>query len=493
MGVNTMLDAISDFWKPMKKNQAQDKLQPEQLQVGSSIGFGFVPQSSLSGQRLQVSAINTYQFGDETLTSFGLIPEKESTGTTTGVSMIVAESEGEYYLALSRRLTISDRIKLFEANDLENVTDKQDATRLACKEPPAEFKGWLVPNYKREIQALKGRIFSGDFRKGALPAEDKGQEFKYTLLVSESNEHAVEIEQYNDGRMEAYATVYRRMSDIGEISHPDSPRPSLTLASVQAEKPAAPVAPVAVAASAPVENPAAIVPAALAAVAVPAPVEKPAAEAPPAIAPIKLQDFKSFTAIPAPEVKPETKHTAELKPEVKVVPVAEIKPALAEVKPAPVTQATYPVTPKPEEKPAMSFEPATNGAMTNKPAMQAADNKPKLASVVVQPTAPETFLKQEIKTVNKAPTGLEQEAVECDLRVANKIIDEAIRNEMRLSDVVRRIIELPVAYPEAVQIPIALSDEDFALLGIRYGISALDKNAIKRRIAEDLNDFSGKK
>ena len=83
------------------------------------------------------------------------------------------------------------------------------------------------------------------------------------------------------------------------------------------------------------------------------------------------------------------------------------------------------------------------------------------------------------------------EAIECDLKVANKIIDEAIRNEMRLSDVVRRIIELPVAYPESVQIPMTLSDEDYALLAIRYGISSTDRNAIKSRIIEDLNNFSG--
>ncbi len=40
------------------------------------------------------------------------------------------------------------------------------------------------------------------------------------LLVSDSNEQAIEIEKYTDGRFEIYATVYRRMSDIGEVTHP---------------------------------------------------------------------------------------------------------------------------------------------------------------------------------------------------------------------------------------------------------------------------------
>ena len=98
-----------------------------------------------------------------------------------------------------------------------------------------------------------------------------------------------------------------------------------------------------------------------------------------------------------------------------------------------------------------------------------------------------------MKAVSKTASGFDSDSIECDLRVANKIIDEAIRNEMRLTDIVRRIIELPVAYPESVQIPITLTDEDYALLAIRYGIPSADRNGIKRRILEDLNDFSGDK
>ena len=101
--------------------------------------------------------------------------------------------------------------------------------------------------------------------------------------------------------------------------------------------------------------------------------------------------------------------------------------------------------------------------------------------------------KADIKAVSRPVGGMDNESIECDLRVANKIIDEAIRNEMRLSDVVRRIVELPVAHQEAVQIPVALTEEDYSLLAIRYGISASDRHAIKKRIIEDLNSFSGKK
>jgi len=437
-----MLEAITDFWKPMKKGQPEP-LKPELLQVGSSLGFGFVPQAILSGRRLHVSAINTYQFGEEALTSFILTQEKDP-----GVSMIVAESEGEQYLAISRRISASDRMKLFTSLDLENIMTKTDADRLACNDNVIDYKGWIVAAYKREIQGLKGRIFKGDFRKSLLPAIAEAQEFEYFLLVSESNEHAIEIEKYGDGRIEAYATIYRRMNDIGEITHPavsparEAGRPDIKLASTPQNAP------------------------------LPLPVGSPVmsqAKAPEPVkaSPIKLQELTPPSSPPEAQ-KPAVK--AEPEPVRKAVPSANVPAAT-------------------EEKPVMTpTETPINGAKNNMNTT-VESNKPKL---YVQPTAPETYSKQEIKTLtNGATNNFDSDAIECDLRVANKIIDEAIRNEMRLTDIVRRIIELPVANQESVQIPVTLTDEDYALLAIRYGISSSDRNAIKRRIIEDLNDFSG--
>jgi hypothetical protein len=445
-----MLDVIADFWKPVKKVQPQEKLQPELLQVGSSLGFGFVPQAILSGRRLHVSTINTYQFGEEALTSFVLTQDKDP-----GVSMIVAESEGEYYLAISRRISLNDRMKLFDGQELGNIMSRQDIHRLACRDNIVDYKGWLVSTYKREIQGLKGTIFKGDYRKATLPASSEGHEFEYTLLVSDSNEHAIEIEKYNDGRIEVYSTVYRRLNDIGEITHPTSAetgRPDIKLAS----------APASPAKEAPASGPK-------------LPEAAPAADAAKAM-PIKLQEFpQAPAAVSAPAITATKPEAAAAKPEPKNEPEFAMK-------------ADY-LTTNPNQEARTKMENTTiNGTRSD---MSTAEvMKPKL---YVQPNTPDSFGRQEVKTVSKAANSFDSEAIECDLRVANKIIDEAIRNEMRLTDIVRRIIELPVAYPESVQIPVTLTDEDYALLAIRYGISSSDRNAIKRRILEDLNDFSGGK
>lgn len=434
-----MLDVIADFWKPVKKAQQQEALQPDLLQIGSSLGFGFVPQALLSGRRLHVTAINTYLFGDEALTSFVLTQEKEP-----GVSMIVAESDGEYYLAISRRISLNDRMKLFDVQELEGVMGRPDQQRLTSRDHIIDYKGWMVASYKREIQGLKGAIFKGDYRKAALPAVKDAQEFEYTLLVSDSNEHAIEIEKYSDGRIEVYATVYRRLNDIGEITHPpvEKIRPDLKLAS--SAEPALPASPAFTSA--------------------PKMQEAPSVAEQVKSAPIQLQEFAPASIAPATEA-----------------------PVTAQAQPT-VAPGIFTVTKVQEELPKMANETAINGVTT--PMSTAEAIKPKL---YVQPNTPDAY-GQDVKAVpSKAMSSFDADAIECDLRVANKIIDEAIRNEMRLTDIVRRIIELPVAYPESVQIPVTLTDEDYALLAIRYGISSSDRNAIKRRIIDDLNDFSGGK
>ncbi|MDX1975541.1 MAG: hypothetical protein SFT92_07695 [Rickettsiales bacterium] len=470
-----MLDALSDFWKPSKKDQSQVKLNPQQLQLGSSIGFGFVPQASLSGRRVSVVDINTYQFGQESLTSFVLSNDKDP-----AVSMIVAESEGEQYLAISRKLSADDRASMFDAQELENLQSRPEVTQLTCRNVNGEFKGWVVTNYKRELQGMTGRVFKGDFRKAPLPAATDAKEFKYMLLVSESNEHAIEIEKYADGKLEIYATVYRRLTDIGEVTHPTAARPDIKLASPQVT--VAPAAPQA-AAPQPLVLPELSKPEPVAAA--PAPVvEAPKVQAaapatvapaiPAAAPPVAIKDVPPVVAAP-------------VQPQVAVQPTVS---APVSAPAASVTTATPAPTVKQEEKKPMEIvQPLQQAAATNGAAAPAV----KPVSVASQPAAQETFVKQDAKAVTKSANPLENESIECDLRVANKIIDEAIRNEMRLNDVVRRIIELPVAYPEAVHIPVTLSDEDYALLAIRYGIASTDRNTIKTRILEELNNFSGAK
>ena len=417
-----MLDAITDFWKPLKKSQAPEKNRFADLQIGSSVSFGYVPQAIISGRKFAVTAINSYQFGTDVLTSFVLSRENNSE-----ISMIIADAQGSQYLAISRKLSAPERDRLFAENGVQEIIKNPDISKLNCRDNVPELKGWLVANYKREIKGMKGFLHHADFRDGNNKL-NSGEEFQYYLLGSDSSEHALEIETYPDGRTEVYATIYRRTNDITDIIYtPAFLQPKIELPKIELVAQNSAPLPVVI------EEP-----------------EKPIEKTVEKSEIIKLED------VDLPQLTPTT-----LEPKIEL----EIEKSETQIKEKETMNTTS--TMNAEAKPFGSNGQNYNG-----------------------------IAKQEIGLMNKPMNNIgnmDGESINCDLKVANQIIEEAIRNEMRLSDVVRRIIELPVAHQESVQIPITLSDDDYSLLAIRYGIPSSDHNAIKTRIIQDLGDFSGSK
>lgn len=468
-----MLDVITDFWKPVKKS-AQGKPDLDRLQLGSVITFGTVPQTIISNRAFKVTGINTYQFGDDRMTSFVLANDKDE----HAVSLIVASAEGEQYLAISRRIVFAERMRMFDPAELEAVVEQPDAVKLTCREIDVSWKHWVVSAYKKEISGASGSLFKGAARNQPTPANVVIQNFEYMLLTSETNEYAVEVERYTDGRLELYATVYRRVSDVVSVENPygaeakvSAPVLEVVKTEAQEEVPAAPVAKEELVAP-----------------------EKPVVEA------------AKETAVSSEPVKEEVEKVDDsFLASLQAMAPTEKKPQEVKIEaPAPAKQpASVPAPAKAAEKPAPTPVPA--------PKAEPVVDAPKPQPVTVSPQPPtenkpmqtqsnngaandaENVLKPKFNASANRTVALENDSIECELRVANKIIEEAIRNEIRLSDVVRRIIALPVANPESVNIPITLSDSDFQLLAIRYGMSATDQNAIKARIIEEMNEFSGKK
>lgn len=510
-----MLDVITDFWKPVRKATAQEKPDLENLQLNSVIGFGFVPQALLSGRRFKVSAINTYQFGDERMTSFVLSQDKEDS-----VSMIVASAEGEQYLAISRRIPFADRMKMFDPTELEAVVEHDDAVKLVCRDLDGSWKNWVVQQYKKDIGGVKGSISKGDYRRQAVPANALLQSFDYALLISENNEYAIEIEKYADGRIELYATIYRRLSDIGEIEHPQAQGGDTRLSAPMTTPPLLEVVtPEAIdepnAADVEVEE----------LISMP---EEP--EIVPTIEPTDVlsavEEFGEETITVTAPASEAASLTEQLSAILSAAAAAK-EEALAEARAKEAKENAEREQREREEEERLRAErekserekaerekaekkshekqythesnydtvsttvsSTTTSTPTENAMLQTANGNTNEKENVLKPkfNAAET-----VRLHAGRSADAENDSIECELRVANKIIEEAIRNEMRLSDVVRRIIALPVANPESVQIPITLSDADFQLLAIRYGIPASDRETIKARIIDELNDFSGSK
>lgn len=468
------------------------------------------------------------------------------------------------HLRCLRRYPFSERHSLFDNNQLLASMDGDDKKQLKVK-LQKEWSSWMADEYKKAISGLKGTLIAGDYRNiNSIPADANGKPFTYTLLVSHNNEFALEIEQYGDGKMEVYATVYRRLSDIGEITppkadkviestpQPASPAPKKkanTASDLAALKPAND--------SVAKETPTSFI-----------------AEKQPdqeiKTRPFPLAEFPAFTQEKTPAATPETAQAEPLARQDKAshdeVPAFEedskdiaslsnlpesIEPVRQEVPgitaqdmnadEAPSEKAAPDLSPLVEEKP-LQTAPAQPQELENikpeEPAQQeqqaqqtssaaqepvesqveTTDETPKASQLEVQQpqTLPHTENNQtkeqdmatfnaninggtdtqsaafQARAIKPQPQEVENDSVECELPAANRVIEEAIRNEMSMSDVIRRVVALPVARQETVSIPVMLTDSDYSLLAVRYGIPAADRAAIKAKIIEELGEFTGK-
>jgi hypothetical protein len=486
-----MLDAISDFWKPSRKStESSITADLSALKAGASVGFGFMPQILLSGKRRTVQAVNTYQFGSETLLSYVL-----ADGSDQSVSLIIADSGTEPYLAISRRLQFAERMRMFENAELLAMIANADQKRLNVRDADSEWRQWLVPQYRKEIHGLKGRVARGDFRTfNTLPASAEVQDFTYFLLVSPNNEFAVEVEVYGDSRIELYATVYRRLSDIGEIRDARADEPTLPgLLPQTAEPVAAPAEPVLTK-----EAPALFQLKPMSSSEPLFPEKKPEdiveikTETPAVLVSSQVKVNVDSTPLPVAEldakkkVEPEEKKPVQTHSVDNVFAIVNPKPVMDKILNSfPSTAPIAPAKPEPTKVP----EPKMEQPAKPQTQPQPAETQPMTTFATFNPQATNAAP----KAANAPVQDYENDTIECELRAANKIIEEAIRNEMRMSDVIRRVIGLPLAGQESVQIPVLLSKDDYKLLAIRYGMSPADEVAIKARIIDEVSDFAGTK
>jgi hypothetical protein len=90
-----------------------------------------------------------------------------------------------------------------------------------------------------------------------------------------------------------------------------------------------------------------------------------------------------------------------------------------------------------------------------------------------------------------AETSAFPETLAFDTRLAGRIIDEAQRNQMPISQLIRKVIDLPAQIQEQVLIPFSLTPVEYAELARRYELPVSDTQAVKERILEDLKNFVG--
>jgi hypothetical protein len=116
-------------------------------------------------------------------------------------------------------------------------------------------------------------------------------------------------------------------------------------------------------------------------------------------------------------------------------------------------------------------------------------------TTVAKPTTP--TLSEERLPAKPAfvPTGIVpyEAAIQCNLRMASKLIDEALRSDIRVSDVIRKALGLKVAEMDFIAFDLRLSANDYKVLAERFEVDVNDKATIHHHIMEELGHFTGEK
>ncbi len=530
------------------------------LHTGCVVGFGFMPQKSVSGKRVPVTEVNSYLFDTDNFISYRL------TNDGMDVNLIVADEENPTgtYLAMSQRIEPRLFASMFPAMQPQYWFALHDGETVEAKPPVlGAQQGWLTSSYTLLV-SMSGRYLEGDWRM--RKPTDRGRfsrPFEYVLLVDEDNEYAIEAEKYEDGTLNVFATIYRPATDIGEIKR--APK-SVTYGSVESiphvslAEPSKPTlvesAEEAIAAepvnAVPQESKSemasvepgktaaveskfetalaeafnisqtdttsqtavleTIKPASVETIAEPAPVEaaKPAEEKAIPEAPVadirKLGETSTLLSIVLPEVKPAPVFSSPFAVSVKApVFTGEVKAEVPEVIETPKPEATRTDIAKPEEPKAEEFkaeipeieEPQPESSKVDEPKVEAppalAEAKVEL-SIVSAPVMPVHSKFGRIQPANADAQGFSAaNTLACDLPLASRLIDEALRNQMLLSELVRKVIDLPARVQDQVLIPFALDSAEVAELARRYNLPASDADAVKRQIIEELKRFVGEK
>ncbi len=351
-------------WSWTRRAFGMESTRLRNLKAGQTLCFGMMEQSELNHARFTVATSKEYEFPQGVFSAYGL----QHDGKLVCWMIVANVQGGAPYLAISRKLSTQDLESLLDDEDLQVLSHSSRMKQLFLREHTPGLREWITMRYERRIEGIRGKQHENETERV----------FEYELYVSEKNDRAIEIERYLDGHMDAFATIYRPVSDIMEVIEPR--QPSAVIRTKPEVKPAASIR-----------------------------------EAPP----------------PAQKIRRRVGQEASLKDVEETRKISKQKPQMATALP-PVPSTTPP---------------------------SAATQKGRL---------------------------------ECDITTAWRLIDEALRGDMRLSDVVRKVLGLPLAASEMVSFDFTLTPEDYVELGRRFGLNPQNQTAIRARIVQELEAFAGK-
>ena len=174
----------------------------------------FALPEELRTQQFQVSAINCYEFENETQTEWVL------QGDNNLELFLTIEKDDQTFLKFALKIQHQDIESLFDLDEFATVFDEPGEAFLERKSDSSLTSGWSSQQYQQQVFSKVGYFHRKDNRTESLSAyegNESGEQFELYTLIDEEQSRGIDIEVWQDGDTDLFITLYRPTSDIVDI------------------------------------------------------------------------------------------------------------------------------------------------------------------------------------------------------------------------------------------------------------------------------------
>ena len=171
----------------------------------------FALPQALRTQQFQVSAVNSYEFEQDTQIEWVL------TGCDDNQLFLSLDQDDKVYLKFSLKIEHHDVESLFDLDAFATIFDEPGQAVLNRQADNEKTSGWSSEQYRQSTFAVVGYFHRKDHRSQALSAyegKDSGQQFEQYVLLDADEDRGIELEVWDDGDTDIFLTLYRPITDI---------------------------------------------------------------------------------------------------------------------------------------------------------------------------------------------------------------------------------------------------------------------------------------
>tara|TARA_R110002050_G_scaffold282617_2_gene430635 strand:- start:2555 stop:3196 length:642 start_codon:yes stop_codon:yes gene_type:complete len=209
---------MSFFKKIFNKNkQEQRKLtHVNQLLVGDIIVLtdSFALPETLRSQQLQVTAVNSYEYEQETQTEWTL------QGNNDLLLFLTLDVDDTTELKFALKIEHEDVETLFDLDSFSQIFDEPGNAFLQKQADNNLTMSWSSEQYQQSVFAKVGYFHRKDHRSENLSAyegKDSGEQFELYTLYNEDQSKGIDIEVWQEGDTDVFLTIFRPLTDIVDM------------------------------------------------------------------------------------------------------------------------------------------------------------------------------------------------------------------------------------------------------------------------------------